>query len=325
MFWLIHLNSISLLENFIAPDNAENFRVNAMKTLALITKEYIVNRGRVNYDNVFKHLMGKICSEPMLIIREIANLLDALCQKDQNWERVSPALPILTKIIYFDDEKLLFSTCNALNGLAMIASGTCVPERNEYKPEFNLMQIIFDTGICNKLVQLCTSSSNDISIAALQIIGSLACGNQSQTQILIDCGLLPALKSLLSLPEDNTHKNVCWVLSNLNNGAQRKPVMESGLISQVVQLLCTSEMIDIKIEAVRALTNFTIKADLQQIQYIIDLNILEPFCELLKDERSVQVLKAISRILYYGKTLKTGENGENPYAHIIENCGGFET
>ena len=53
---------------------------------------------------------------------------------------------------------------------------------------------------------------------ALRSIGNIVTGDDVQTQIIINCSVLPALQHLLGSNHDNLRKESCWTLSNITAG-----------------------------------------------------------------------------------------------------------
>ena len=53
---------------------------------------------------------------------------------------------------------------------------------------------------------------------ALRAIGNILTGDDPQTQVVINCSVLPALQHLLSSPVPNLRKEACWALSNISAG-----------------------------------------------------------------------------------------------------------
>lgn len=84
---------------------------------------------------------------------------------------------------------------------------------------------------------------------------------------------------------------------------------------------------DVKKEAAWAVANATSGGSPEQIEYLVNLGVIQSFCEILKaaDPRIVMVsLEALDNILRVGE-LKHAESGENPYASAIEDCGGLDS
>ncbi|KAK9136655.1 hypothetical protein Sjap_007249 [Stephania japonica] len=166
---------------------------------------------------------------------------------------------------------------------------------------------------------------------ALRTVGNIATGDDFQTQFIIDNQVLPCLHQHLT--QDNKKaikKKACWTISNIlaGNRGQIQAVNDANLISLVIQLLPHAEF-DIKIEAVWAISNITSGGSQEQIQYLVSQNCIKPLCDILgyPDPRIVIVcLKGLENILKVGKALKDmGRNGGmNIYAHMIDECGGFE-
>lgn len=61
---------------------------------------------------------------------------------------------------------------------------------------------------------------SDVVIAggALRAIGNIASGNTLQTQVVLNCSVLPPLLKLLDSGTESIRRNVCWTLSNIAGG-----------------------------------------------------------------------------------------------------------
>ena len=81
--------------------------------------------------------------------------------------------------------------------------------------------------------------STALQAAALQVIGNIACGDDRQTQVIIDCpNALRILKTLLTSPERSIRKECCWIVSNITESAhQVGDVVDAGILSPIVALL----------------------------------------------------------------------------------------
>jgi hypothetical protein len=52
----------------------------------------------------------------------------------------------------------------------------------------------------------------------LRTIGNIVTGDDVQTQVVLNCNVLPALLSLLSSPKEGIRKEACWTISNITAG-----------------------------------------------------------------------------------------------------------
>lgn len=60
--------------------------------------------------------------------------------------------------------------------------------------------------------------SLNVQTPALRTVGNIVTGDDMQTQVAINCGVLSALLSLLSSPKDSIRKEACWTISNITAG-----------------------------------------------------------------------------------------------------------
>ena len=90
------------------------------------------------------------------------------------------------------------------------------------------------------------------------VVGNISTGDELQTQIVIDCGALPCLLSMLSSVKKGTIKEACWTLSNITagNSHQIQAVIDANIVPALINLLLKAEY-DIKKEAAWAISNLT--------------------------------------------------------------------
>ncbi|KAJ5499062.1 Karyopherin alpha subunit [Penicillium expansum] len=176
------------------------------------------------------------------------------------------------------------------------------------------IQAVIEAGIPRRLVELLMHASTSVQTPALRSVGNIVTGDDVQTQVIINCGSLPALLSLLSSTKDDpgsrrrwhhrslinllangdfkTRKEACWAISNATSGGLQKP---------------------------------------DQIRYLVSQGCIKPLCDLLAcpDNKIIQVaLDGLENILKVGDMDKeAGQPGEarvNRYALFIEEAGGME-
>ncbi|ELV13323.1 Importin subunit alpha-4 [Tupaia chinensis] len=145
-------------------------------------------------------------------------------------------------------------------------------------------------------------------------------GNE-QIQMVIDSGIVPHLVPLLSHQEVKVQEAV-WFLSNITAGNQQQvqAVIDANLVPMIIHLLDKGDFGTQK-EAAWAISNLTISGRKEQVAYLIQQNVIPPFCNLLtvKDAQVVQVvLDGLSNIL------KMAEDEAETIANLIEECGGLE-
>ncbi len=60
----------------------------------------------------------------------------------------------------------------------------------------------------------------NVQSSALRAVGNIVTGDDQQTQLVLDAGVLPHLLSLLQSPKESIKKEACWTLSNITAGIQ---------------------------------------------------------------------------------------------------------
>eukprot|EP01098_Paradermamoeba_levis_P007322 TRINITY_DN3018_c0_g1_i1.p1 TRINITY_DN3018_c0_g1~~TRINITY_DN3018_c0_g1_i1.p1 ORF type:complete len:555 (-),score=172.84 TRINITY_DN3018_c0_g1_i1:445-2010(-) len=227
---------------------------------------------------------------------------------------VSPALPVLSRLVYSTDEEVLTDACWALSYLS---DGTN-----------DKIQAVIESGVCRRLVELLFHSSFSVQTPALRTVGNIVTGDDLQTQIIINVGALPCLAQLLSSPKKGIRKEACWTISNITAGnkSQIQNVIEANIISVLVDLLQNAEF-DIKKEAAWAISNATSGGTPDQIRYLVSQGCIKPLCDLLsvQDSRIISVaLEGLENILKIGEMDKDTHSGSNIFAQYIEEAEGLE-
>jgi importin subunit alpha-6/7 len=234
--------------------------------------------------------------------------------------QISPALPVLAKLIYMLDDEVLIDACWAISYLS--------DGQNEK------IQAVIEAGIPRRLVELLMHASTSVQTPALRSVGNIVTGDDVQTQVIINCGALPALLSLLSSTKDGIRKEACWTISNITagNSIQIQSVIDANIIPPLINLLSNGDFKTRK-EACWAISNAT-SGGLQkpdQIRYLVSQGCIKPLCDLLAcpDNKIIQVaLDGLENILRIGEMDKEaaqpGEPRVNRYALFIEEAGGME-
>ena len=212
---------------------------------------------------------------------------------------------MLAKLVYSLDDEVLIDACWAISYLSDGSN--------------DKIQAVIEAGIPRRLVELLMHASTSV-----------------QTQVIINCGSLPALLSLLSSTKDGIRKEACWTISNITagNSTQIQAVIDANIIPPLIHLLQNGDFKTRK-EACWAISNAT-SGGLQkpaQIRYLVQSGCIKPLCDLLAcpDNKIIQVaLDGLENILKVGEMDKEasegGAGGEpiNRYALFIEEVGGME-
>ncbi|XP_047340736.1 importin subunit alpha-4-like [Impatiens glandulifera] len=233
------------------------------------------------------------------------------------FEQVKPALPVLRLLIHLNDEEVLTDACWALSYLSDGPN--------------DKIQTVIEADVCPRLVELLMHPSPTVLVPALRTIGNIVTGDDSQTQFVIENGVLPYLNQLLTQNHKKSiKKEACWTISNITAGNrnQIQAVFEANIILPLVHLLQHAEF-DIKKEAAWAISNATSGGSPEQIRYLTSQGCIKPLCDLLicPDPRIVTVcLEGLENILKVGEADKEAgmNDGINIYAQMIDECDGLE-
>ena len=211
--------------------------------------------------------------------------------------QISPALTVLTKLIYSLDDEILIDACWAIPYLSDGSN--------------DKIQAVIESGVCRRLVDLLMHPSTSVQTPALRSVGNIVTGDDLQTQVVIASGALPALLSLLSSPKDGIRKEACWTISNVTAGSppQIQSVIDANIIPPLINILQNADFKTRK-EACWAISNAT-SGGLQEpaiIRYLVSQGCIKPLCDLLTmmDNKIIQVaLDGLDNILKIGEADKT--------------------
>lgn len=185
-------------------------------------------------------------------------------------------------------------------------------------------------NVCHRLISLLGSNDLHYVIPASRVIGNLLSGDNQTTQVVIDAGVLPSLKKLLSHEEWILRKETCWSLSNIMAGTseQIQSVIDEDIIPILLRIL-DSDIFDVRKEAAWCLSNAISEADPHQIVTFVNYNCLTYLCGILKykDVKLIlMTLEALEKSLKVGDMIASTKNPPiNPYLDLIYSCGGLDT
>lgn len=226
---------------------------------------------------------------------------------------VSLALPVLSHLMFCNDEEVLTDACWALSYLS---DGT-----NER------IQAVLDSGVIVRLVDLLSHQAPQVKTPALRTIGNIVTGDDHQTQAVVNSNALPSLLAILQDVRKTLRKEAAWTLSNITAGSrnQIQSVFDAQIIPVLIQMLATDDF-DVKKECAWAISNATSGGDPAQIMYLVQFGCIPPLVALL-DKHEVRIvviaLEGLENILKAGAKMPDAE-GNNPYVQLIELAGGLE-
>jgi importin subunit alpha-1 len=231
-----------------------------------------------------------------------------------DYKLVKVAVNILAKmLITQNDHEILTDCCWALSNLS---------EGSAEK-----VQVVIDSGCVPRIVQLLTYHLYNVQLPALRTLGNIATGDDKQTQYVIELQALPAILNLLSSNKENIRKEAVWCISNICAGSieQLTALNTAGIFPVIINMLI-SDKPEIRREAIWAICNAASSKNPDQIGYLVQHNAIPAICSLLgeRDVKTLSVaLEGLNQILRYGSENFRLADGSNPFAVVVDECGGL--
>uniref|UniRef100_A0A673LB68 Importin subunit alpha n=1 Tax=Sinocyclocheilus rhinocerous TaxID=307959 RepID=A0A673LB68_9TELE len=226
----------------------EDVQEQAVWALGNIAGDSAVCRDYVLNCNILSPLLMLLTKSTRLTMtRNAVWALSNLCRGKSpppDFEKVSPCLPVLSRLLFSSDSDLLADACWALSYLS--------DGPNEK------IQAVIDSGVCRRLVELLMHTDYKVASPALRAVGNIVTGDDIQTQVVLNCSALPCLLHLLSSAKESIRKEACWTISNITAGnrAQIQTVIDANIFPVLIDILQKAEFRTRK-EAVWAITNAT--------------------------------------------------------------------
>ncbi|KAH3765034.1 importin subunit alpha-5 [Pelomyxa schiedti] len=140
------------------------------------------------------------------------------------------------------------------------------------------------SGICSNIVIFLDLVYPKVHPVALRTLGNIVLGSDTETQVVVDAGVLPKLLPLLNSPDKPTRREACWLLSNIAAGTSGQIcsiAAEPGLFEQVIALTSSSESLDIRKEAAWVVCNAVSGGSTELIKRLFNRGALREIVELL--------------------------------------------
>lgn len=276
-------------------------------------RDYVINEG------ILMHLLQLLSKSGRLsMIRNAIWCLSNLCRGKNpppDFAKVSPALPLLARLLFHSDNDVLADTCWALSYLSDGPN--------------DKIQAVINSGVCHRLVELLMHPTPTVVAAALRAVGNIVTGDDVQTQVVLSCSVLPCLLHLLGTStKEAIRKEVCWTISNITAGnrQQIQAVIDSNVVPALIDVMGRAEFKTRK-EAAWAITNAASGGSTEQIRFLVDQGCIPPLCNLLTvmDGKIVQVaLNGLEHILRAGQHEAKLQGITNHYAVLVEECYGLD-
>jgi hypothetical protein len=312
---VVDCDAVPIFVNMINHKN-ENLKEQSVWALGNISGDSSKYRDLVLEHKILVPLLTQIdLTNKISFLRNATWTLSNLCRGKPSPDRIYliDILRGLSKLIFSEDNEILGDVCWALS---YISDGS--DER---------IQLIIESGIVQRIVELLMHKDFHVQTPALRTIGNIVTGDDIQTQMVINCSVLPCLLILMNSSKKSIKKETCWTISNIaaGNSEQIQILINNDIFPTLIHILKNSEL-DVKKEAAWAICNAISGGKPTHIDYLVKQGCIIPMLDLLdsNDIRLLRViLEAIENILNTGK-IYNQNNSINRYVKIIEQADGLE-
>jgi len=224
-------------------------------------------------------------------------------------EVATKVTPLLAQVLMqCQDDDTLIDTCWALS---YITDGD-----NE-----RIDILVQQKQVVPVLVGYLSHRSAQLIAPALRTLGNIVTGNDEQTQLVLDSGILPNMLNLLQHPKKALRKEACWLISNVAAGSKAQISMlldEPRLIPEVLQHLAWGQW-EVREEAAWAISNLCMSKD--HVVQAVQMGAIRPLCEVLTASDPSLVLVVLNAL---ESILQVSEDQGLDYDERIEDCEGLD-
>lgn len=175
------------------------------------------------------------------------------------------------------------------------------------------IQMLMDTKITDILVNLLNREQTLLLTPVVRTLGNFVTGDDSQTQVVVDAGVIKPASKLLQHPNRNIRKETTWLLSNIAAGTigQIDSLFhEVGLLEKVVAM-SQEDRWEIRKEAIWVVSNIFTTGNEYHVRSLVQRDGLNSIVDVLttQDPKMIIVaLEAIEKVLAVGEQLNLGYN-----------------
>ncbi|RXM91619.1 Importin subunit alpha-7 [Acipenser ruthenus] len=250
----------------------EDVQEQAVWALGNIAGDSAVCRDYVLNCNILQPLLLLLTKSTRLTMtRNAVWALSNLCRGKSpppDFDKVSPCLPVLSRLLFSSDPDLLADACWALSYLSDGPN--------------DKIQAVIDSGVCRRLVELLMHTDYKVASPALRAVGNIVTGDDIQTQAVIDANIFPVLIDILQKAEFRTRKEAAWAITNATSGGtpeQIRYLVNLGCIKPLCDLLTVMDSKIVQV-ALTGLENILRLGEQESKQNGSGLN---PYCSLIEE------------------------------------------
>ncbi|KAF2074361.1 hypothetical protein CYY_004337 [Polysphondylium violaceum] len=307
--------SVSIFIEILSQENATaELKEQCAWALGNIAGDSIQSRDWLLDLGVLNPLIALLNHSRLALVQNVIWTISNLCRgKPQpNIQKLLPVLASINEAINKNENS------DILGDLCWTASYLCDGPNEK-------IQLLVNTGIVPRLVELLSAEPHCVYTPALRAIGNIVTGDASQTQLALDCGVLEPLTNMLLFNRKSIQKEACWALSNLTAGTSEQisqVISHPNTAGYLIDLMSHSQF-EVKREACWALSNAT-NGSPKVVQFLYQNKIIERFVECLDHQDTILIKVVLEGLL---NMVKVGEelakkSGINPYVVAIAEADG---